>query len=90
MGRLDREIQPSGEVGSEYIYCRVWWQDPEGEGGAASDWRRQHWGGADQACRQANYFLGWDPNRHWHPLAVWPQLPHLRMGACVLPQYGDF
>lgn len=40
MGRLDGEIQPSGEVGSEYIYCRVWWQDPGGEGGAASDWRR--------------------------------------------------
>lgn len=40
MGRLDTESQPTGEIGLEYIYCRVWWQDSGGAGRAVSDWRR--------------------------------------------------
>lgn len=88
MGRLDRESQPSGEIGSECIYCRIWWQDPGGRGGAASDWRWPVLGWGRPSLQRSQLLLGLRWQQALASSGSLAPASQLRMGLCPAALWG--
>lgn len=82
MARLDRQSQPRGDMGSEYIIIAEF-----GGRRRVSDWEGQRWGGHTKpAEKPPASWAGIPTDTH----ILWAHLSQVRMGPCVLPPYGDF